>query len=249
MMPRFARSVPQLSMISNHVMKDIYNRWKHKLIDMQQDWLSPLNLQKYAEAVHQKGAPLQNCWGFIDGTVRPICRPGQNQRVMYNGHKRVHALKFQSVVTPNGLIANLYGPVEGKRHDSGMLNMSGLLIKLQQYSVTSTGNILCIYGDPAYPLRPQLQAPFRNRSLTTMEENWNKAMSQVRIAVEWIFGDIINYFKFLDFKKNLKIRLSAVGMMYTVCAMLHNARCCLYGSTTSNYFNIDPPALDTYFHV
>ena len=53
---------------------------------------------------------------------------------MYNGHKRVHAIKFQSVVAPNGLIANLYGPVEGKRHDSGMLGDSGLLGKLQQHS-------------------------------------------------------------------------------------------------------------------
>lgn len=30
---------------------------------------------------------------------------------MNNGHKTIHALKFQSVVAPNGLVANLYGPV------------------------------------------------------------------------------------------------------------------------------------------
>ena len=30
---------------------------------------------------------------------------------MYNGHKRVHAIKFQSLVLLNGLVANLYGPV------------------------------------------------------------------------------------------------------------------------------------------
>ena len=53
------------------------------------------------------GAPLENCFGFIDGTVRPICRPGQNQRVVYNGHKRVHALKFQSVALPNCIIGNI----------------------------------------------------------------------------------------------------------------------------------------------
>ena len=65
---------------------------------------------------------------FVDGTVRPICRPGKNQRVVYNGCKRVHALKFQSAVAPNGLIANLYGPVEGRRHNSAVLAMSGLLL-------------------------------------------------------------------------------------------------------------------------
>ena len=72
-------------------------------------------------------------------------------------------------------------------------------------------------------------------------------MSKVRVSVEWVFGDIINYFKFLDFKKNLKVQLSAVGEMYIVCALLQNARCCLYGSTTSEYFDIQPPSLVDYF--
>lgn len=54
---------------------------------------------------------MRNCWGFVDGTVRPIARPGEHQKVIYNGHKKVHALKFQSVVAPNGMIATLCGPV------------------------------------------------------------------------------------------------------------------------------------------
>ena len=40
-----------------------------------------------------------------------IGRSNQQQRIVYNGHKRVHSLKFQSVALPNGLIANMYGPV------------------------------------------------------------------------------------------------------------------------------------------
>ena len=73
--------------------------------------LSPILLKNYTEAVFNKGAALRNWFGFVDGTVRPIPRPDENQRVVYNGHKRVHGLKFQSVVIPNGLIAHLYGPV------------------------------------------------------------------------------------------------------------------------------------------
>ena len=71
----------------------------------------PLELEKYSEVVFNKGAPLSNCFGFVDGTVRPITRPGENQRLLYNGHKRVHGLKFQSLVLPNGFIAHFYGPV------------------------------------------------------------------------------------------------------------------------------------------
>ena len=73
--------------------------------------LNPAALQIYSNVISGKGAALHNCFGFVDGTVRPVCRPGEHQRVIYNGHKRVHALKFQCVALPNGLIGNLYGPV------------------------------------------------------------------------------------------------------------------------------------------
>ena len=71
--------------------------------------LQPAQLQEYANTIHVKGAVPDNCSGFMDGTVRPISRPGEDQRIVYNGHKRVHALK--SVARPNGLIANMYGPM------------------------------------------------------------------------------------------------------------------------------------------
>ena len=81
----------------------------------------------YADAIHEKGAPLVNWFGFIDGTVRSICRPTWHQKICYNGHKRIHAIKFQSMVIPNGLVANLYGSMEGRRHDCALLRSSGLM--------------------------------------------------------------------------------------------------------------------------
>ena len=84
------------------------------------------------------------------------CRPGINQRIIYNGHKGVHGIQFQSVVTPNGLIANLFGPVEGRKLDSGMLADSGLCTQLQQHARGQNRNIRCLYGDKVYPLRSQL---------------------------------------------------------------------------------------------
>ena len=248
LVPRFGRPVPQLCMICNLVVDDIYNRFSHLLTDLNQPWLCRENLKSFATAVHNKGAALDNCWGFVDGTVRPICKPKHDQRAVYNGHKRVHALKFQSVVAANGMIANLFGPVEGRRHDSRMLAMSGLLDQLEQHSFSPDGQALCIYGDPAYPHRLHLQRPFARRAaLAHNEMAFNQSMSQVRIAVEWVFGDIINYFKFLDFKKNLKIGLSVVGKFYIVSALLRNALTCLYGNSTSNFFQLDPPALNEYF--
>ena len=68
-------------------------------------------MQGYADAISERGAALDNGFGFMDGAVRPICKPATHQRVVYNGHKRIQALKFQAVALPNRIIANLYGPV------------------------------------------------------------------------------------------------------------------------------------------
>lgn len=141
----------------------------------------------------------------------------------------------------------LYFSTEGRSHDAGILRQSELLQKLEQHCTTQDGQPLCIYGDPAYPIRPHLQAPYKHNNLTEEEKQFNKAMSSVRVSVEWVFGEIAEYFAFIDFKKNLKIALSEVGTMYIVCALLRNARTCLYGSSTSRFMEVDPPSLEEYF--
>jgi len=127
--------------------------------------------------------------------------------------------------------------------------MSSLLVKLQQYSFRQNGQPLCVYGDPAYPMRVHLQSPFHHEQLTDDQKAFNASMSSVRVAVEWVFGDIVTYFAFLDFKKNLKIGLSPVGKMYCICALLRNAHTCLYGSTTSSFFDLQPPTIQEYFQL
>ena len=128
-----------------------------------------------------------------------------------------------------------------------MLAMSGLLPGLETHCITPTGQPLCLYGDPAYPLRVHLQGPFKGAALTAQQQLFNLPMSKVRTAVEWVFGDILEYFSFLDFKRNLKVGLSAVGKMYIICALLRNAHSCTFGSTTSTFFGVDPPSLEQYF--
>ena len=247
MVPRFGRNPTELCLIFNEVLDFIYTSHRHRLQNWDRNpFLQPDQLHRYADAIHQQGAPLNNCFGFVDGTVRGIARPKYNQRVMYNGYKRVHSIKFQSVVTPNGLIANLAGPFEGKRHDSTMLHESGLLTDLRHVAFYN-GDPLCLYGDPAFPLGVHLQAPFKGNNITPQMALYNKAMSEVRIAVEMLFGNILNYFKFIDFKREMKVNLSPVGKMYVVCALLENAQTCLYGNQVSQMFGIDPPLLNDYF--
>ena len=109
--PRFGRPVPVLSMVSNQVLDYIYDTHGHRITQWNHQVLSQPLLQVYSDTIAAQGSALGNCFGFVEGTVRPICRPAEHQRAVYNGHKRVHALKFQCVALPNGLIGHLYGPV------------------------------------------------------------------------------------------------------------------------------------------
>jgi len=153
--------------LENTLLNYIYHKFQHLLSNLDQKWLDHAHLQQYAAAVHRRGAPLQNVFGFIDGTLRAMCRPTANQRHVFNGHKREHGIKFQSVVVPNGLVANMFGPFEGRRHDAALLADSGLLTKLDALpGLAVNGNAFALYGDPAYPLRPQLLCPFRGAVLT-----------------------------------------------------------------------------------
>ncbi|XP_070536586.1 uncharacterized protein [Ptychodera flava] len=237
----FQRDEPELSIIFNTIVEHIYEEFGHLLTSLNLVWL---DLVTFAEAVHNKGATLDNCWGFIDGTARSISRPTSGQGVVFSGHKRTHCLKFQSIQAPNGLIAHMFGPIEGSRHDAFMLGESEVLPKLEQ--LQNDGPMMCVYGDPAYPLRPELMGPFKGAHLTPQQQIFNRSMSEVRVCVEWGFAKIITLFAFLDFKKNQKLYLQPVAMYFLVATILTNCHTCLYGSETSTFFDLQPPTLEMY---
>lgn len=234
----FGRTKTELSLIVNTVLEDIHSRFSSKITELNSNWI---DLNRYAQAISNKGCPVRNCWGFIDGTCMMITRPSIGQNSFYSGHKRQHCVKFQGVTTPNGLIAHLFGPIEGCRHDSYMLAESKLLETL----ITDSYKNYCIYGDPAYPITAQLLAPYRG-DVTEEEAAFNKEMSRVRQTVEWGFGKVKSLFAFLDFKKNLKLLLQPVSKYFIVGAFFTNLHTCLYGSQTSLYFDVSPPTLETY---
>ena len=61
------------------------------------------------------------------------------------------------------------------------------------------------------------------------------------------FGEITKYFKFVDLKQQIKIRLSPIRKICIVCALLQNCLACLYGNTVSEHFEVNPPTLENYF--
>ncbi len=66
-------------------------------------------MPRYAEIISAKCGLVSNVWGFLDRTLRRTCRPIYHQKQMYSGHKRIHGMKFQSVVTQDGHFACMFG--------------------------------------------------------------------------------------------------------------------------------------------
>jgi nuclease HARBI1 len=147
----------------------------------------------------RKKAPLEHCFDFVDDSVRPICRPSRNLKQSKNGHKRVHSLKFQSVSAPDGIIDELTGPWEDRRHDFGMFRESGLLGRLETIR-TSLGpaNTYC---NPAYLVISVLQTPSMGSPISEYQKEWNMRMCSVRISVDWCFGKLFTLFPFVDFEE------------------------------------------------
>ncbi|XP_075559263.1 uncharacterized protein LOC142590720 [Dermacentor variabilis] len=240
----FNRHSSVLSSVVSSVLAHIEHYFDHLLADMTtHKWLNLLAVEKFSEAVHAKGAPLDNCWAFIDGTARQICRPTVDQQEHYSGHKRHHVQKYQAVMCPNGIVCQLDGPFKGRRHDAGILKETKLYENLEKITM---GRKFVIYGDPAYPLLPLLYKPFGGTTLQPYEAFFNKGMSRVRQAVEWGFSKVATEFAFVDFHKNQKMSYQRVGRMYRVATFLANCHTCLYGSQVSDFFDVCPPSLDEY---
>ena len=157
-------------------------------------------------------------------------------------------IRYQSKVVINTVKYSIYLFFsEGKRHNASML-MSDLYHQLEMYSHDGNGNPLAIYGDPAYPHRVNQQSPYKGANLTDARKQFNQSMSAVRVCVEWPFEEIVKYFAFNDFKKNLKIGLQSVAKGYAVSCLLYNAKVCLQSSNTASYYGLKPPTIDEYFN-
>ena len=144
----------------------------------------------------------------------------------------MHGIKFQSVVLPDGLDAQMFGPVESRRHDVTLLKLSKLHLRMQMLPPGSF-----IYGDQAYPVRPWLLSPFRGPNKTHHMRRWSRAMRTVRISVEHGFKIISSLFSHLKFVPAQRIFGTPVAKQLVVCTALANMHNCLYQSQVSQHYS------------
>ncbi|KAJ0405844.1 hypothetical protein P43SY_001576 [Pythium insidiosum] len=76
------------------------------------------------------------------------------------------------------------------------------------------------------------------------QADFNAAMSNVRVTVEWGFANVTNLWAFLDLRRGLRLGLSPVGLYYLVGLLLSNMHNCARPNEISKYFNAAPMRLE-----
>ena len=210
-----------------------------------QPWLDTDALEACAAAATQKGCPIPNIVGLVDGTTVEICRPIRNQQAYYNGKDRIHCLKYQYLTMMNGIINHMHGPLLGPVHDSPMFDDSGVEQQLRGLTAHD-GSQFILYADKAYRLSDLVVTPFRTIGHQPLQQQFNRVMSSIRIPNEWSVGMTEGLFKFNTYPKNLKVLLSPIGVYYLVSTILTNCHTCLHGNEISKYFDLAPPSIEEY---
>ena len=138
-------------------------------------------------------------------------------------------------------------PVPAKTHDSRLLRESELLQQLQQFMPpTPATTIYSLSGDLAYPRSVYLLGGFQNVEGGCDEALYNRLLSSVRTTVEWGFSELVDQWKFLDFKQAMKIFKCPVAQYYVYAAFLSSLCNCLLGSRTQQYFGATQLTIDEY---
>ena len=92
----FACSQAYQSLVFNSVIGFLYGRFKN-ILYWNQRRLILETIKSYARAIERIGSR-EHIWGFVDGTLRSICQPEQEQLQSYTGYKKCHAIKFQDML-------------------------------------------------------------------------------------------------------------------------------------------------------
>ncbi|OAD75373.1 hypothetical protein PHYBLDRAFT_166621 [Phycomyces blakesleeanus NRRL 1555(-)] len=164
--------------------------------------------------------------------MQTVCCPTRdrdNQSVLYNSWKHIHALKFQAVVTPDGITSSLLGPFIGSCHDHFIYTISKIENRLKKYLAPTSDS------EKYYALYDH-------------NKFCNKSMSKVHIAVEWDFGEVQKYFKYCKYKYAMKTKENNLAKIYQLSSIFKNMYHCINHKklSTGSYFNLLPPSLEDY---
>eukprot|EP00286_Rhodomonas_abbreviata_P006682 CAMPEP_0181322684 /NCGR_PEP_ID=MMETSP1101-20121128/19361_1 /TAXON_ID=46948 /ORGANISM="Rhodomonas abbreviata, Strain Caron Lab Isolate" /LENGTH=375 /DNA_ID=CAMNT_0023430617 /DNA_START=226 /DNA_END=1353 /DNA_ORIENTATION=+ len=231
----------------------ISHAWNYMLEYLMENFVLPVyELERWiphfdtlTDGFVRAGVPFENIIGVIDGHVQPVSRPGGEgckganfeDFQVFNGHDRVHALKYLGLVLSNGLVL-VKGPWTGNRHDSACMNMSKM-IEVLKHIFACTGRAYMIFGDSAFGAGRHMQKMLKGKNLSHREHCFNAIMARYRICIENVFAEIHSEWGYTSDRYNQKLGLQRVGQAYLVASFLHNCKACLHGSQMSAQYGHD----------
>ena len=208
----------------------------------------------YARTIHDAGNIFYpRVIGFLDATHHYICQPSKTQAAVYKGRMKANCVKVQTVVTPDGLISCVYGPVSGRPHDIILCDQSGLdNIHLRQLNAALdldvvnpwepdafAGHPYTIYGDGAFLTYDFIRHPYlkpRQQELAPQFEAVNTAMASVRSGTVEIGHKLcFTLFQQLGLEQRPTAVLSPVGQALINAFFLTNCFTCLRGNQIADF--------------
>ena len=244
MVRMFGTSMSRMSRIIGELRRVLYSMFSPALSHPSP--IPLLDLERFAGAIAVKSGS-NRVFGFIDGTVRPIPKPTYLQAAVYNGKDRVHAIKYQALVTPDGMLQQLAGPWPGSRHDMHMLHQSQLRAFVRSLPARGDGTSFVVYADQGYAESAEVETPYFDGAANAVHEGINQAMASSRIAVEWAFGDIVALWASLDMKRTQQLLSQRkIAQVYLVAGLLTNFMNCFHPNKGSQYFRVAPPTFEEY---
>ena len=230
--------------------------WAYLLLNNMTFWLPYLPTS--CEAIRLKLANLGNVdWrldipqgvfqycGFIDNTMIPFCRPGgvmdegpqgdrvpeELQEAWYSGWKKLHGMKWETVILANGMDLHVFGPESVRHNDLFMLDHSGIEQKMRDLQA---GRLFFyrVFGDSAYV------------NSDVLGSGGGRGMASVRETVEWSYKDLKVLWKYCDYRHVLKVRKQPVAKIIFVCMLLRNAHVTMCGAQGGEYLDMLPPTFE-----
>jgi len=258
----FGRELSQQSRAFSYFIDHMYKTFCHLLLNNLEWFFDEGLLEESRRAIRAKLIDLGYSFEvgekhtigmFIDCNCLKTCRPGGGpltggpdglrydsliQQAFYNGWKSQHGLKHQTIDLAHGITCHLFGPLSLRHNDLHLLGESGILMKLKELFIGSQ-QLVTIFGDSAYPQQDFIRSYIPPELSSRHQKEHNRKMKSVRETIEHNYALTKNLYRFLSRIEKLKILNGGpVLKVYTVCTLLRNCHVMLYGSETSQYFNI-----------
>ncbi|CAH2108869.1 unnamed protein product [Euphydryas editha] len=225
------RSLHYLFKMSHQVISNIVRECCAALISVLKNMIKlPENENEWLQKESNFADIFPHCLGAIDGKHVVMVSPIHSGSEYFN-YKHSFSIILMALVDRNYCFMFCDVGNKGRISDGGVFRDSVLFEKLQKNSLhlpkpepLSNGDVNMPYvfvADNAFPLHPNIMKPFPGQHPEgSMQRNFNRKLSSVRIVVENAFGVMSARFRVL--RKPIALQPNEASRVVMACALLHN---------------------------